>query len=69
MAENSITGGQQRSFAKNISRQSALQIRQSATAAVKALTEQVGTTYVCVDATPPPPHSQATLVYTESGVA
>ncbi len=40
MAESG--GGQQRSFTKNLSRQSAQQIRQSATATVKALSEQVG---------------------------
>lgn len=33
--------GQQRSFTKNLSRQTALQIRQSTTATVKALAEQV----------------------------
>lgn len=39
MAEARI--GQQRSFVKNVSRQSAQQIRESATATVKAMSEQV----------------------------
>ena len=39
MAEASI--GSQRSFVKNLSRQSAQQIRESATATVKAMSEQV----------------------------
>lgn len=39
-------GGQQRAFAKNLRHHSALQIRQSTTASVKAASEKVGACFV-----------------------